>query len=224
MSQRASRTDRIFPADTSCKWQGRPWPVSGLGAPTAILCRRRRCRLPHEVHPHGHRIFSRRGKRIPWLGSSAPKMNRYPRAGCRDRQPRGCQWKYCHGTSSPKSPADGYTALMAINTALTTNPLLYKHLTYDLDRDLSSCHASGLCRACPGRQQQCARSRSFSELIALAKAKPGSINFSSTGDGHSAQHLAAETPEIPHGRRVPARPLQGRRRCSAGRAERRRAK
>ena len=88
-----------------------------------------------------------------------------------------------------KASADGHTVLLAASNALTSNPLLYK-LPVDVERDLApvvlmttaqymlTVHASF-------------KATSVSELVELAKAQPGRINYASTGIG-TPQHLAAE--------------------------------
>ena len=88
-----------------------------------------------------------------------------------------------------KSPADGYTLLVA-TTAHAINPSLFKSLSYQLLKDLVpvSQLTSGplvivVNPALPAK--------SVAELIALAKAKPGTLNFASSGNGQST-HLSAE--------------------------------
>ena len=88
-----------------------------------------------------------------------------------------------------KSPPDGYTLLLA-SGALTINPHLYAKLPFDTQKDFIPVTnvASGpqLLVVHPGVQ-----AKSVRELIALAKAKPGTVNFGSAGIG-SQTHLAAE--------------------------------
>ena len=88
-----------------------------------------------------------------------------------------------------KSPADGYTLLLA-SGALTINPHLYAKLPFDTQKDFIPVTnvASGpqLLVVHPGVQ-----AKSVKDLIALAKAKPGTVNFGSAGIG-SQTHLAAE--------------------------------
>jgi tripartite-type tricarboxylate transporter receptor subunit TctC len=89
-----------------------------------------------------------------------------------------------------RSPADGYTLLL-VPSALAANRSLYAKLTYDLDKDLAG--VSGLAVfplllvAHPS-----AEVRTVGELIALAKQKPGALNYASAGSGGGA-HLATET-------------------------------
>ena len=89
-----------------------------------------------------------------------------------------------------KSPPDGYTLLMASGSILTVNPHIYAKLPFDAQKDFIAVTnvASGpqLVVVHPGVQAKTVR-----ELIALAKAKPGSVNFGSAGIG-SQTHMAAE--------------------------------
>jgi tripartite-type tricarboxylate transporter receptor subunit TctC len=88
-----------------------------------------------------------------------------------------------------KSPPDGYTLLLA-SGALTINPHLYAKLPFDTHKDFIPVTnvASGpqLLVVHPG-----VPAKSVKDLIALAKAKPGTVNFGSAGIG-SQTHLAAE--------------------------------
>jgi tripartite-type tricarboxylate transporter receptor subunit TctC len=88
-----------------------------------------------------------------------------------------------------KSPADGYTLLVA-TTAHAINPSLFKSLNYQLLKDFApvSQLTSGplvivVNPALPAKN--------VAELIALAKAKPGELSFASSGNGQST-HLSAE--------------------------------
>ena len=84
------------------------------------------------------------------------------------------------------SVADGYTILMA-NTQHSVNPALYASLAYDTLRDFSGiamvAEAPALVYVNPGLG-----ARTLAEFVALAKAKPGTINYGSAGVG-TATHL-----------------------------------
>jgi tripartite-type tricarboxylate transporter receptor subunit TctC len=89
-----------------------------------------------------------------------------------------------------KSPADGYTLFMGSSASLAVNPLLYNQLPYDPKTDfvgISMLAASPLILVVP----QDLPVKSVSEFIAYAKAKPGSMNFASVGNGNPL-HLAGE--------------------------------
>jgi tripartite-type tricarboxylate transporter receptor subunit TctC len=88
-----------------------------------------------------------------------------------------------------RSAPDGYT-LLYMPAALVVNPSLFPKVPYDLARDFTpiTLFASFplvlvVNPAVPAR--------SVGELIALAKAKPGSLNFASIGNA-SPPHLAGE--------------------------------
>lgn len=87
------------------------------------------------------------------------------------------------------SEPDGYT-LLAHGSALTISPALYSSLSFDPMRDFAPVIPLGISPAVlvvpPDRGW-----RTAGDLIAAAKAKPGSLNFSSVGVG-SATHLSAE--------------------------------
>lgn len=88
-----------------------------------------------------------------------------------------------------KSPGDGYTLLMA-SGSVTINPALYKKMPFDTQKDLLP-----ITNVAQGPMlvvvQDGAPYKTLKDLIAAAKAKPGSINFASAGVG-SQVHLAGE--------------------------------
>ena len=89
-----------------------------------------------------------------------------------------------------KSPADGYTLFMGSSASLAVNPLLYNQLPYDPKADfagISMLAASPLILVVPQELPV----RTVSEFIAYAKAKPGSMNYASVGNGNPL-HLAGE--------------------------------
>lgn len=88
-----------------------------------------------------------------------------------------------------KAPADGYTLLVA-TTAHAINKTLFKNLTYDVQRDFVpvSLLTQGPLVLVVHPDFP---AKSVAELIALAKAKPKSVSFASSGNGQST-HLSAE--------------------------------
>ena len=82
-----------------------------------------------------------------------------------------------------KSPPDGYTLLLAANSLLTINPHVYKKLPYDPQRDLQP-----VTQLTSGGNvvvvHPSVAATSIKEFIALAKAKPGQINYATTGTGN----------------------------------------
>lgn len=89
-----------------------------------------------------------------------------------------------------KAPSDGYTMLMGSIGALSINPSYYKKLPYDTLRSFAPVT---LVATTPNIVvvHPSLPANSVGELIALAKGKPGQLNFASGGMGGSA-HLAAE--------------------------------
>jgi tripartite-type tricarboxylate transporter receptor subunit TctC len=94
------------------------------------------------------------------------------------------------GQVMAKAAPDGYTLFLASNGEIAISPSLYKKMAYDPAKDLApvSCVGAGQLAMLvyPGVAAQ-----SVKELIALAKAKPGAINYGSSGVG-STGHLAVE--------------------------------
>jgi len=88
-----------------------------------------------------------------------------------------------------KATPDGYTLLM-ITTTFAINPSLYSKLPYDPLRDFAPVtqinSVPNILVVNPSLSAQSVR-----DLIALAKAKPGQLNYASAGAGTSP-HLATE--------------------------------
>jgi tripartite-type tricarboxylate transporter receptor subunit TctC len=89
-----------------------------------------------------------------------------------------------------KASPDGYTLLVTAPPPLTTNIALYKSLPFDPARDFAPVALLATVPivlmvnpALPVKNVQ--------ELVALAKSKPGTLNFGSSGIG-STNHLAGE--------------------------------
>lgn len=89
-----------------------------------------------------------------------------------------------------KATADGYTLLFASTSGFAAVPNLYDKLPYDVERDFTLISMV--------EQIPCALvtalsvpAKTVAELIALAKAKPGQLNYGSAGNG-SFHHLSAE--------------------------------
>ena len=88
-----------------------------------------------------------------------------------------------------KSPGDGYTLLFA-SGSIAINPQLYKNMPFDTQKDLvpiTNVASGPMLVVVPDDSP----ARSMKDLIAMAKAKPGAVNFGSAGVG-SQVHLAAE--------------------------------
>ena len=89
-----------------------------------------------------------------------------------------------------RSAPDGYTLFMPNDGIMAANPALYAKLPYDPVKDFTAVILTSTVPlvlvthpSFPAANVQ--------EFVAQAKAKPGALNFTSTGSG-SAQHLAME--------------------------------
>ena len=105
-----------------------------------------------------------------------------------------------------KAPADGYTLLFA-NSSLAISPALYQKLPFDPVKDLipismvsSYPFVLTVHPALPVRNVK--------ELVALAKAKPGALAYSSAGAG-TMSHLAMEQLALRTGIKLTHLPYKG---------------
>jgi tripartite-type tricarboxylate transporter receptor subunit TctC len=89
-----------------------------------------------------------------------------------------------------KAPPDGYTLLATASSALTINPLIYPNIAYDVARDLAPITRTGFVPNVLVVNPSLP-ARTVAELIALAKSKPGSLNYASQGNGSNG-HLTGE--------------------------------
>ena len=89
-----------------------------------------------------------------------------------------------------KAPADGYTLLLGGVATQSINPSLYARLPYDAVKDFA---AVSLLATLPNVLvvNPSLPVRSVQELVALAKAKPGTLTFASGGNG-TTHHLSGE--------------------------------
>ena len=89
-----------------------------------------------------------------------------------------------------RAPADGYTLLLGYIANLAIAPSLYTKMTYDPAKDYAPitqiATSPNVMTAHPSVQ-----AKGLKELVALAKAKPGAVNFASTGVA-SVGHLTGE--------------------------------
>jgi tripartite-type tricarboxylate transporter receptor subunit TctC len=89
-----------------------------------------------------------------------------------------------------KAAPDGYTLLVATDIQFAINPALYAKLPYDPVRNFEPITQAAFIEfvlAVPASLNV----KSLAELVAVAKANPGKLNFASTGTG-STHHLAME--------------------------------
>jgi tripartite-type tricarboxylate transporter receptor subunit TctC len=87
-----------------------------------------------------------------------------------------------------KAPPDGYTILMVYSSHMV-NPSLYSRLPYDTVRDFAPITQVNTVNLVLTIEPS-VPATSVTELIALARAKPGTLNFGTSGIG-SLGHLAA---------------------------------
>ena len=80
-----------------------------------------------------------------------------------------------------KAPPDGYTLVMGIST-LAINPATFKHVPYDALRDFAPITQAAI-QTLVLATHPSFPARNVKELIAIAKARPGDVSFSSPGFG-----------------------------------------
>jgi tripartite-type tricarboxylate transporter receptor subunit TctC len=101
---------------------------------------------------------------------------------------------------------DGYTALASTSTVLTVNPSLYK-MPFSVEKDLQPVTVLAL-----GEQvvvvHPSVPAKTVQDLVALAKQKPGALNYGSAGTG-TAIHLGAELLKLRAGIDITQVPYKG---------------
>ena len=89
-----------------------------------------------------------------------------------------------------RSKPDGYTLLGVANTTITINPSLYRQMPIDMQRDLAPVSIMAgqpnVLIVHPSLPVKTVR-----ELVAIARARPGQLDYASAGAG-SSSHIAAE--------------------------------
>ena len=88
-----------------------------------------------------------------------------------------------------KAPANGYTLLGVANTTVTINPSLYRQMPIDMLRDLA---AVSIFAGQPNVLivHPALPAKTVTELVSIARTRPGEINYASAGTG-SSSHIAA---------------------------------
>ena len=104
------------------------------------------------------------------------------------------------------APADGYT-LLSVTSAHTIAPAIYPRLPFDTLKDFAgiTLTATGPCLVIVAPDLPV---KTMAELVALAKARPGALNYSSAGIG-SGTHFAVETLKAQAGIDVVHVPFKG---------------
>jgi len=87
-----------------------------------------------------------------------------------------------------KSPADGYTLMLGTPSPITVAPFLYKKMPYDPLRDLTPITLIAVVPAVISVLPSLP-AKTVKEMLALARATPGAMTYSSSGNGGTA-HLA----------------------------------
>jgi tripartite-type tricarboxylate transporter receptor subunit TctC len=102
---------------------------------------------------------------------------------------------------------DGYTLVTGLSANMAVNPSLFANLAYDPVRDFTPV---GMLAEFPFVVvvSNNFAAHSIKELVALAKAKPGEINFASGGNG-TGQHLSTELFELEAGIKMTHVPYRG---------------
>ena len=106
-----------------------------------------------------------------------------------------------------KARPDGYTLLTGLTANIAVNPSLFTNLSYDPIRDFTPVSMLAqfpfvivISNNFPAH--------SIKELVALAKEKPGAINFASGGNG-TGQHLSTELFQLDAGIKMTHVPYRG---------------
>lgn len=106
-----------------------------------------------------------------------------------------------------RSAPDGYTLLVGYTPEVGLNKLIFRNMSYDPDRDLlpiTLLTSSPLVLAV----HPSVAVKSVGDLIALAKSKPGAVNYASPGIG-GQQHLAGEYLALATGTKFTHVPYKG---------------
>ena len=106
-----------------------------------------------------------------------------------------------------KTAPDGYTLLMSSNVALVTNPHLYKRLGFDPLNDFAPVSVVGKAGNVLVVHPS-VPAHNVAQLLALARAKPGQLNFGSGGRGTGA-HVAGEILKTATGINITHVPYKG---------------
>ena len=106
-----------------------------------------------------------------------------------------------------KSAPDGYSLLMGHVNSHGIAPNLYKKLPYDAQRDFAMVAYVGYVPNVLVVHPSIP-AKTVAELVAIAKAKPNSLNYASSGVG-STQHLAGELFQITTGAKIVHVPYKG---------------
>jgi len=109
--------------------------------------------------------------------------------------------------AAAKATPDGYTLQTGLTASMAVNPSLFAHLPYD---PVSDFEPVGMLAEFPFVivVSKNFPAQSVKELIAMAKAKPGEINYASAGNG-TGQHLSMELFKLMSGVNLTHVPYRG---------------
>ncbi|MFC5520378.1 Bug family tripartite tricarboxylate transporter substrate binding protein [Polaromonas jejuensis] len=106
-----------------------------------------------------------------------------------------------------RSPADGTTLLLGHSGTISINPALYKQARFDPRKDLvpvAMFASSALVLVVPASSNV----KTVAELVALARSRPGELNYASSGSG-TGGHLTGELFEEKSGVKISHVPYKG---------------
>lgn len=106
-----------------------------------------------------------------------------------------------------KAPADGHTFLVSATGTVAVNPILYRNLPFDVERDLVPV-ARGVTGPFAFIAHAALPARSLGELVAMARSEPEKVAFASGGTG-SVSYLAVRLLEERTGVRFRHVPYKG---------------
>ncbi len=154
-----------------CSCAGRAWPGQ---------C----AKLSGKADPHHRAVRGRRrGRR-----AGAPRRRQdagFDRPARHHREPAPAAGGNVAADAVAKSPPDGYTILQNTN-GQAISPSIYKSLPFDPVKDFTPVTQLVASQLLLVATPSLAGQDRCSELIALAKAKPGSLNYGMTGDRQPA--------------------------------------
>jgi tripartite-type tricarboxylate transporter receptor subunit TctC len=106
-----------------------------------------------------------------------------------------------------KAEPDGYTLLLGQSGPISINPAIYKSLPYDPEKDFAPV---SLTSTYPYLMvvNRSLGAKTLQEFVALAKSKPGALNYGTTGVGAS-NHLLTELFDLKAGIKMTHIPYRG---------------
>lgn len=106
-----------------------------------------------------------------------------------------------------QSPADGHTLLVTDGPLLTVSPLVNKNVAFKVDRDFAPVSLVGKAPLFLAVNAS-VPANTLDEFVALAKSKPGKLNYGSSGIA-SIHHLTAEAMKDALGLEIAHIPFKG---------------